>query len=717
MSPAKKKSFESLEDAYLKALDLDEKPGEEQDKPSARGPQNLKATLDTALQTMKAWQDKELLISPDRMSVTLVLKGEEPISTAQIRLALEKAGIVHGISPGALEKVESISRLGLETGSFLIAAGTPPQIKRRIIFPFLQTRPETGHSLQQVAEELACAGLQQLFAAPDLLTLHAAEVMVKAVNAGEVLAEVKENPHAQPGRDVFGQEIECIAEPLPKTGDNVKFDVNTWGYQATAYGYLLIAKDTLSVLPPLWITAEQTAAYYLFLPQLAPCRYPTTIEVKEMLLRAGIHEKCIDQAAIDDLVARMAAGFTQPGPVKLAETIQPRHGQAATFSLSFEAAKKAGTLRHDGSLDLRERNAVVSVPAGTLIAEKILATKGVEGRTLFGKSIKAVPGVDRKISVGQGVKVEEQADVIRYFAEKNGNVKFSRNTLSVQDIFEIAGDVDYHTGNINVKTDLLIKGSVLSGFTVRSEGDIAIMGAIENGATVIAQGNLTVDKGIIGANTKVVSRGNLRTGYIQDAEVIVKGDVVIGSYLFNSMLIASGSITVLREYGQKKSGRAAGGVICAGKGIRLSTIGSPGKPGTVIAVRTDPEIAAGLKKLEEELQACTRNITKISRSLPFDSFDAGQLKAALARIPAAKRDDLVVLLTNLNKLIKHRKTLSDAVEQLRSRIDLSLQNARIEVAQEIFQGSEIHIGGQHFIIPRDMGASLFKLHDGKIIRV
>ncbi|RJX25966.1 MAG: DUF342 domain-containing protein [Desulfurivibrio sp.] len=716
MSPARKKTFESLEDAYLKALDLDEKPGEEQGAPSAQEPRDLKATLDTALQTIKAWQGKELLVSSDRMSVTLGLNGGEPISAEQIKLALAQAGIIHGISPGALEKVAAISRIGLETGNFLIAAGTPPQIKRRIIFPFLQNRPEAGHNPQQVAEELHCAGLQQLFAAPDLLTLHAAEVMVKAVNAGELLAEVKENPNAQPGRDVFGQEIECIADPLPKTGDNVKFDVNTWGYQATAYGYLLIDQDTLSVLPPLWITAEQAAAYYLFLPQLAPSRYPTTIEVKEMLLRAGIHEKCIDQAAIDDLVAQLAAGLTPAPTVKLAETVQPRPGLAAAFALALDAEKKAGTLRRNGSLDLRERNAVVSVPAGTLIAEKRLATRGVEGRTLFGKPIKAVPGVDRKISVGQGVKVEEKVDVIRYFAEKNGNVKFSRNTLSVQDIFEMPGDVDYHTGNINVKTDLLIKGSVLSGFTVRSEGDIAIMGAIENGANVIAMGNLTVDKGIIGANTRVVSRGNLRTGYIQDAEVIVKGDVIIGSYLFNSMLIASGSITVLREQGQKKSGRAVGGVICAGKGIRLSTIGSPGKPGTVIAVRTDPEIAAGLKKLEEELQACTRNITKISRSLPFDSFDAGQIKAALARIPAAKRDDLVILLTNLNKLIKHRKALSDAVEQLRSRIDLALQNARIEVAQEIFQGSEIHIGGQQFIIPQDMGASLFKLHDGKIIR-
>jgi len=93
-----------------------------------------------------------------------------------------------------------------------------------------------------------------------------------------------------------------------------------------------------------------------------------------------------------------------------------------------------------------------------------------------------------------------------------------------------------------------------------------------------------------------------------------------------------------------------------------------------------------------------------------------QIKAALARIPAAGRENVVLLLTNLHKLIKHRKTLAEAIGQMRSRIDLSLNNARIEVTQEIFLGSEIHIGAQKLLLSADMGPSLFKLHDGKIVR-
>ncbi|MBU0910200.1 MAG: FapA family protein, partial [Proteobacteria bacterium] len=176
MSSDKKKSFESLEDAYLKALDLDEKPEEEKERPSStQDQQNLNASL----QRIKAWQGKELLVSQDNMSVTLVLTGGEPITATQIKLALEQSGIIYGISPGALQKVEEISRSPEKTGKFLLAAGTHPQISRRIKFPFLTNRPDAGHTMQQAASELDCAALQNLVSAPDLVTVHAAALMVK----------------------------------------------------------------------------------------------------------------------------------------------------------------------------------------------------------------------------------------------------------------------------------------------------------------------------------------------------------------------------------------------------------------------------------------------------------------------------------------------------------------------------------------------------------
>ncbi|MBI5557763.1 MAG: DUF342 domain-containing protein [Deltaproteobacteria bacterium] len=710
MSPDQKKSFESLEEAFLQALDLDKKAGEKQDEPSAPGLSKTPQPAEVSSQPLQGWPGKELRIASDHMSATLVVTGGGPVSVAEITSVLNEAGITHGISQEALKKLEELCRIPGGTGEFLIASGARPGVRRRVIFSFLQDKKITD------AATLDFVGLKNMLTASDMAEVQTGSVMVKAVNAGELFLQVKVFPEAQAGRDIFGREIDGLADPLPEAGDNVRINDKSGGYEAAAYGYLLLDKETVAVFPPIWTAADRTAAYYLSLPQLAPCRYPTKSEMKEMLLRLGVHEQCIHDAAISKLAGQMAAGLPLPRLVKLAETLQPRPGTNAEFSLFVDTEKKAGTLRSDGSLDLRERNAVVSIPEGMLIAEKTLATKGVDGCSLFGKIIKATAGLDKKINIGKGIRAQQTENIIRYFAEKKGNIRFSRGALSVEDIFEIPEDVNYHTGNIDVKTDLLIKGSVLSGFTVRSEGDIAILGAVENGATVIAGGNLTVDKGIVGENSKIIARGNLRAGYIQRAEVIVKGDVVVNSYLYNCKLIATGSVTVLSAQGQK-GGRAVGGIICSSKRVRLSILGSPDNTETIVAVRPDPEITVQLKKLEEQGVTCTQNITKISRSLPFDSFEPARIKAALAHVPAEKKEAVVLLLSNLNKLIKHKKILGEAIGQLRDRITIALSNARIEVSQQIFQGSEIHIGDQKYIITRDMGTSVFSLQDGKIERI
>jgi hypothetical protein len=708
-SSRKNKSVESLEDAFLKALERDDSREAGAGQPAtggqAAGPPA--AAPDAAAQPVTGRHGIQLLIAADRMSASVALTGREKVSAREIAVTLLEAEITHGIDQAEIEKAARFSQQPGKYTEFLLARGTPPELSRRVRFACL---PEQESGLVRDGGRL-----KEVFAATEAITVQTSTVMAKAVNAGEIFLRVEEYPQARPGMDVFGRELPCPADPLPAAGDNVRSNEQAGGYEATAYGYLLVAGDTVSVLPPLWITADRTAACYVSLPQIPPCRYPHKLEVREMLLRAGIHELCISDAAIDVLVGQMAAGIAVPRLVKLAETVQPRAGRNAGFSLFVDTEKKAGTLRSDGSLDLRERTAVVSIPAGMLIAEKALATKGADGCTLFGKPIKAVPGVDKKITAGKGVRLEETENSIRYFAERTGNIKFKQNVLAVEDIYKISGDIDYNTGNIDIKTDLLITGSVLRGFTVKSEGDIAIMGTVENGATVMAGGNLTVDKGIIGADSKVVVLGNLCTTYIQDAEVIVKGSVVVKSYLFNSSLIASGSITVLKEQGPK-SGRAVGGILCSSREIRLSTLGSPANPATVVAVRTDPEMTAKLKKIEEQAQFCTQNIAKISRSLPFDSFDPGQIKAVLAGVPAAKREGIILLLSNLNKLIKNRKTLTDAVERMRAMLDTALQQAGIEIQQQVYKGSEIHIGKHTLVINEDMGTSSFQLRDGRIVR-
>ena len=500
---------------------------------------------------------------------------------------------------------------------------------------------------------------------------------------------------------------------MPAAGKNVRLADQTLA--ATIFGYLFIEDETISVLPPVWISPNKMTAYYINLPQIGGPKYPSPEQLGNILSLLGVKEECRKTDLITQMYGKLQAGQLSAKTVEIAVAVQPIPGRNAKFSLCLDLGKKSGTLRNDGSLDMRERNAVVSIPEGAIIARKLLMTKGVNGFDLFGKTLKARNGFDQSISTDANIRVEPRDDdTALYFSKRAGNVNFIRNHLSISDILEVKGDVDYNTGNLDVKSALLIRGSVLSGFKVKAKGNVEIIGSIDNGAMVIAEGDLTVGKGIMGEDTRVIVLGRLRTTFIQDAAVLVRGDAIIDSYLYNCALRSYGIISILKGQG-KKSGRASGGIVSSSKEIQLSSAGNPSNTKIVLAIQADPELSGQLKKLMEQEQACKENAAKISRTLPFDTFATEQIKAFLANLDQKKKGMVVKLLTNLNTLIKQQKMLHEQREMLRAQIDKAMYDAKIRVTQTVFQGCEIQFGDKKLLIKEDLGPSVFELRDGNII--
>ena len=92
MSPSRKsKSVESLEDAFLKALDLDDSQAPEESKPAgAPGPgqRTLAAAPDDASPSAIGRQGMQLLLAADNMSVSLALTGREQLSVSEIHVVI-----------------------------------------------------------------------------------------------------------------------------------------------------------------------------------------------------------------------------------------------------------------------------------------------------------------------------------------------------------------------------------------------------------------------------------------------------------------------------------------------------------------------------------------------------------------------------------------------------------------------------------------------------
>ncbi|MDD5759424.1 MAG: FapA family protein [Desulfobulbaceae bacterium] len=667
-----------------------------------------------------AWYGKEIAIANDKMRVTVKINGGKPLSSYQLNHGLEQLGVSYGVIWQAVVDAETLSQNG-QRGEIVVARGTPAEAKRNVTFPDVQRGVALDGSFFWLVDgvKLDAKGLRTLFAAESLDKVDKNTLLTKAVSPGTILARVYQNPEAQSGKNVMDDIIDPVDDILPELGENTWHNEKDGTYEATAYGYLALEDNVMSVVLPIWIQPDHLGAYYLNCTQLGDPVYPTASDLLNALMDMHIDKSVVRQGLIDKLAKCLQQGQQLTAKtVKVAEAIAPKPGRNASFELCEELGGKGRKIRNDGTIDLRERNAVVAIKAGTLIAEKTTATKGVNGANLLGETIAAADGVEQNMLFADVIRVEERDGKIYYYAQKDGNLRFSQNTLTIADIYTVSHNVDSITGNIDRSEDIQINGSVMAGFTVRSQGNISIAGSVYNGAKVFAGGDVTVGEGIIGTETRVVALGNLQAIFIHEAEVIVKGDALVSSYLYNAVLRANGTITVVinnqQGYGHR-SGRIIGGLTCSSKGIEVSRVGRPGQAVTVLAILPDPEFSGQMRRLEDEDKNCRESIARIARTLPFENFDSAAIKRGLAQIPAEKRDPVIKLLTTFNSLIKRQQNIEALRKEVNSRMLNSLRNGTIVIQQEICQGSEVQFGDKKLVISVDTAGTTFTLQGGEIV--
>ncbi|MBA3015099.1 MAG: FapA family protein [Proteobacteria bacterium] len=728
-----KRSLDSLDDIYLEAIKTSESENRdesvlsedflsgtvfsagiraESDSESSYG----QLVIHSLAEHDPAWFGKEVAISADKMRVTVKVSLGNRLSAYQLNYGLEQLGVTHGVLWQALTEVERYSKSGIQ-GEVLVARGTPAESRRSVNLPEVQRVSAIDGSIFWLAEGVKIdSTLRSVLSLEQIEKIDHSVMIAKAVSSGTVLFSVCQNSAAKSGMNVMGEIIDPDEDFLPVAGDNVRHNEATGVYEAALYGYLVCEEDTISVLPPIWISPDRRSAYYVNCTQIGSPVYPSSDDLLHCLSQLNVQEQTIRKNIIKKLTDRFAQGqLLSAKSVKIAEAIAPRPGRNARYDFFVDIGEMVGPIRSDGTFDLCSRNSVVLVVLGDLIAEKTTVTKGVDGFDVFGEVLKAEDGIDQHVAFDDVVRVEEREGQIFYYAQKNGNIRFSLNKLTIADVYIINGNVDVNTGNIDRQEDLLIKGSVLAGFMVRSKGSIDIAGSIYNGAKVLAGNDITVGEGIIGIDTRVVVLGNLTVVYVQEAEIIVKGDATVLGYIYNAVVRANGTITVVSDpqHG-RRSGRIISGLTCSSKAIVVSKAGHPSRSGTVIAIHPDPEHTGQMKKLEEEGRNCRESIARISRSLPFESFDSVVIKKALAQLPEEKRKPLIKLLTTFNNLIKRQQNIELLRKELSGKMLKNLRTGSIQIIQEIRQGTEIQFGDKKICIAEDMGGATFTLYGGEI---
>ena len=405
----------------------------------------------------------------------------------------------------------------------------------------------------------------------------------------------------------------------------------------------------------------------------------------------------LDRDAVEKTLAAARTGDGVVRGVIVARGIAPLNGEDGRFDSPYQLKLCAGATDEHGRVDYYERGLIRSVNAGDVLGRLVRAKKGVPGRDIYGNMIAAMDGRETDIVPGEGVEVKP--DTNEFLATMDGMVVFTGNRLFVSETCEIAGDVNFATGNVRMdKGSVLIRGSICDGFTVQSAGNVSVEGSIES-ATVLAVGDVIVRGGVAGKGGGVVKAGgSVVAAYLSNVRVEAGGDILVNGEVVNCQLTAGGRI---RASGSR--GKIMGGAVRAELGLEAADVGSHLGVVSTVSVGTPPE-------RDEELVAARRALKQT-----IEKIDAGlgheDPRKLLERTSPEKRKVLVKIIeariTARRQLEEVEKAIAE--DEIRRR---SSMRAKVRVPGSIHAGTKVLLYEQPFTVTDELkGAVIFFDHE------
>jgi len=292
-------------------------------------------------------------------------------------------------------------------------------------------------------------------------------------------------------------------------------------------------------------------------------QYPSVDQIKKKLAENGIVFGIDDEA-----ISQIAKEKISIEYLLVAKGKSPVHGETAELIWSIETDYSSKpTITETNRADFKHIKLFERIKKDQVLVSKLPPTDGIAGTNVFGESILG-KGRDIEFPAGKNTWIAE--DGLTMFSSIDGFAYWENDLLNIDNIYQIKGNVDYHTGNIRANGTVVIEGDVRSGFRVEATESIIIGGNVEAASLYSQNGDITVQCGILGGGrAKILSGGNLTCGFVQDATVSVKNNIIINRYAINSTISAGGTIVL-----EENAGLIRGGDVSSGKGITAIEVGS-----------------------------------------------------------------------------------------------------------------------------------------------
>ncbi|MFG6115092.1 DUF342 domain-containing protein [Halobacillus sp. MO56] len=359
------------------------------------------------------------------------------------------------------------------------------------------------------------------------------------------------------------------------------------------------------------------------------------------------------------------------------------------------------TINEKEKVSFRDIIHIPSVETGERIADIVPPGPGTPGKNIHGEKVQAKPGRAARMVAGENVKMN-QADHA-FYAKASGQLNIRGHALNVLPSYEVNGDLDMRTGNLDFVGSVTVRGNVPTGYHIKAEGDITVKGLVE-GAKLDAGGTITITEGIAGQGKAEISAGmDIRLGYINQSRVEAGGNLFVEKSILHSEVTAKGDI-----YCQQ--GHIIGGVLSAGRAIEAKDAGNRMSTKTELYLGVNKKVKAREKTLHDEYKSLEDNMKKlrlIGNLLDNKKHKTGELTPK-ERVTKLRQKN------SLHNYELRRQVLLEELSELKSDIG-ELKDTRLCVNGTLYSNVEIGFGKYHRKISRPITNIYATLTDGEIV--
>ncbi len=426
----------------------------------------------------------------------------------------------------------------------------------------------------------------------------------------------------------------------------------------------------------------------------------TAEELKDLLKQNDVKFGYIDRNIEVMLKARIYCT-----DILVARQKPPVQGHSAFITYNFDTQKTSvPQMAEDGSVDYHSLDMIERVEEGQLLATLTPAEEGQDGTDITGNPIRPAKVFKKQLKHGKNIHLSE--DGLQMFSEVSGNVTLVNDTVFVSNVYEVPADVGPSTGDIEYDGSVVVKGNVLTGYTVKAAGDITVNGAVE-GATLEAGGKIVLRRGIQGMGKgSMKAEGNVISNFIESSSVESSG-MVITDAIMHSDVLARGNIEV-----KGKRGIIAGGRVRSDKTISVKVAGSTMGTQTELEVGFDPTLVDKYHLIEKEIEALDDERTKLVQNIQILQK---RLKAKGSLAP----DKLKMLKESTERVVQIDERMeeqTDEYDRLESVIEESTGSGKIIVEDIAYPGVKITISNVSTFINTATHHSAF-VREGADIRI